>query len=260
LLLCTAGALTGAEKNCCPAPAAGPPAACCSAKETPQYAACCPAEPEKPQPCCSPSATAAKPCACPGGAGKPIPAAETAPCCPTDGEAGHAGLPAGDFSRDSLYQLEVTFTDDTGRTFALGELRGRPVALSMFFASCGYACPLTVTDLLAIQAQLSTELRAKTAIVLVSFDTVRDTTGALAEYRAQRQLDGQWILLRGSADAVRELAALLGVKYKQEADGQFAHSNLVTILNAEGEIIHQRLGLKGGLVEAAAALAAEQSK
>jgi protein SCO1/2 len=92
--------------------------------------------------------------------------------------------------------------------------------------------------------------------VLVSFDTARDTTEVLAHYRAQRQLDANWIILRGSDDAVRELAALVGVKYKQEADGSFAHSNLVTILNAQGEIVHQRQGLKSGLEEAAAALTA----
>ena len=91
--------------------------------------------------------------------------------------------------------------------------------------------------------------------VLVSFDTVRDTTEVLAKYRAQRALDGQWIVLRGDDDAVRELAALLGVKYKQEADGMFSHSNVITLLNREGEIVHQRQGLKGGLDEAAAALA-----
>ena len=46
------------------------------------------------------------------------------------------------------------------------------------------------------------------------------------------------------------------MKYKQESDGAFSHSNLFTVLNAEGEIVHQRLGLNGGLDEAAAAVAA----
>ena len=159
------------------------------------------------------------------------------------------------FTRSSLYQSDGTFTDDSGKSFALSSLRGRPVVLNMFFASCGYACPLTVTDLLSIQGRLSAEQRSKTIFVLVSFDVTRDTTAALAQYRAQRGLDAQWILLRGDNDSVRELAALLGVKYKQEADGSFAHSNLVTILNSEGEIVHQRTGLQGGLAEATAALA-----
>ena len=176
------------------------------------------------------------------------PAAKPDACCPP--------IAAAAFTRNSLYQLGVTFTDDTGKSVALGALRGRPVVLNMFFASCGYACPLTVTDLLAIQDRLPAELRAEAVFVLVSFDVARDTTEVLAKYRSQRGLDGQWVLLRGDDDSVRELAALLGVKYKQEADGMFAHSNLVTILNREGEIVHQRQGLKGGLDEAVTALVA----
>lgn len=159
------------------------------------------------------------------------------------------------FSKDSIYQLDATFTDDSGRLFSLGELRGRPVLLNMFFSSCGYACPLLVTDMLAIQGRLPAALRAKAVFVLVSFDVARDTPAALAEFRTQRGLDGQWRLLHGDDAAVRELAALLGVKYKQEADGAFSHSNILTILNLQGAITHQRVGLKGGLDEAAAALA-----
>jgi protein SCO1/2 len=167
-----------------------------------------------------------------------------------------APLAAAAFTKDSLYQIETSFTDDAGRMFRLGELRGRPVVLTMFFASCGYACPLLVTDMQAIRAQLPADVRDRAVFVLVSFDVARDTPAALARYRAERGLDDGWILLHGDADAVRELAALLGVKYQQEADGMFSHSNLVTILNPEGEIVHQRSGLRGGLDAAARALAA----
>ncbi len=157
-------------------------------------------------------------------------------------------------SPNSLYQADATFTTDTGAPFKLGSLRGRPVVLAMFFASCGYACPLTVTDMQALREKLPAAIRDRAAFVLVSFDVSRDTPAVLAQYRAQRSLDAQWTLLHGTDDSVRELAALLGVKFKQEADGAFSHSNLITILNPQGEIIHQRLGLKGGLDEAAAAL------
>ena len=159
------------------------------------------------------------------------------------------------FSSESIYQLDGQFVTDSGQPFPLGELRGRPVVLNMFFASCGYACPLQVTDMLAIQGRLPAELRGKAVFLLVSFDIARDTPAALAKYRASRSLDSQWVLLHGDDSAVRELAALVGVKYKQESDGMFAHSNLITVLNAEGEVVHQRAGLKGGLDEAAAALA-----
>lgn len=164
-------------------------------------------------------------------------------------------LAAAPFSKNSIYQAEAAFTTDTGRAFTLGELRGRPVVIDMFFASCGYACPLLVTDMQAIRAKLPPGVRDRAVYVLVSFDVARDTPAALAQYRAQRGLDDQWILLHGNDDSVRELAALLGVKYKQDADGSFSHSNLITILNIQGETVHQRVGLQGGLNEAAAALA-----
>jgi protein SCO1/2 len=166
-----------------------------------------------------------------------------------------APVAAGAYSKESLYQLDATFTDTAGRPVALGELRGRPVVLTMFFASCGYACPLLVGDMQAIRDRLPPAEADRVAFVLVSFDPARDTPEALAHYRAERHLPADWRLLHAEPDAVRELAALLGVKYKQDADGMFSHSNLITVLNAEGEIVHQRAGLRGGLDEVVAVLA-----
>ena len=191
--------------------------------------------------------------------GAGTPAAPADDCCkekPAAKPACCAAMEAAPFSKTSIYQSDVSFTDDSGKKFALGSLRGRPVVIDLFFASCGYACPLTVTDMLAIQERLPAASRSQAVFVLVSFDTARDTTGVLAKYRTQRGLDGQWIILRGDDDPVRELAALLGVKYKREADGAFSHSNLLTVLNREGEVVHQRAGLKGGLDEVVAALTA----
>ncbi len=163
---------------------------------------------------------------------------------------------AGPISARSIYQLDATFRDDADRPVALAALRGRPVVLAMFFASCGYACPRLVTDMQALRGRLPAELRDKVAFVLVSFDTERDTPAALADYRRQRALDGAWTLLHGGKDAVSELAALLGVKFRREPSGSFAHSNLITILNPEGEIVHRREGLEGGLEAAAQAVIA----
>ncbi len=198
---------------------------------------------------------------------QPEPPPAPAACCPADKPADAATtagngreLPPTDFTRESLYQLDAAYTTDGDTRFTLAQLRGRPVILAMFFASCNFACPLLVADITRIQAALPAPLRDEVAIVLVSFDTVRDTPAALKKYRDERLLGAQWTLLHGDDDAVAELAALLGVKYKQEADGQFAHSNLITILNAEGEIVHQRAGLQGGLVDAAAALVLSAEK
>ena len=97
-------------------------------------------------------------------------------------------------------------------------------------------------------------MRAQAQFVLVSFDTARDTPAALKSYRERMSLDAGWTLLRGETDAVQELAMLLGVKFKQDARSQFSHSNLISILNARGEVAHQHVGLQGEVSEAAKAV------
>jgi protein SCO1/2 len=48
---------------------------------------------------------------------------------------------------------------------------------------------------------------------------------------------------------VLELAALLNVKFKKDAQGQFLHSNVLTLLNAKGEIVSQQVGLNSDHAE-----------
>lgn len=154
----------------------------------------------------------------------------------------------------SLYQLDGTFTNDAGQTVSLASLRGRPVVIAMFFSNCEYACPILVSDMQRLRGQLPENVRERAQFVLVSFDTARDTPAALKAYRERDHLDGSWTLLHGDDAAVQELAMVLGVKYKQDAKGQFSHSNLITVLNDNGEIAFQRAGLAGDVSEAAKAV------
>ena len=120
----------------------------------------------------------------------------------------------------------------------------------MFFANCRYACPIIVNDLKRIESALAKDARIRVGFTLASFDTEHDTPAQLATFRKLRQLpESNWTLLHGAADDVLELAALLGVKYKRDADGQFSHSNVITVLNAKGEIVHQQFGLNQDIKE-----------
>jgi protein SCO1/2 len=160
------------------------------------------------------------------------------PCC-------RPALPAGQPTDKSLYLLDSKWTSDVGREIKLGALRGRPQIVSLFFTNCEYACPILVSELKAIEQKLPPEVLAKVDFLLVSLDPKRDSIAELAAFREKRGLARErWTLLRGGADDVRELAALLGVNYAEDARGQFAHTNLITLLNAEGEIVFQHAGLK----------------
>ena len=154
------------------------------------------------------------------------------------------------FTDKSLYQLDSVWTTDENRQMRLSEMSGRPQVVAMFFANCQFACPIIVNDMKRIDAALPPALRARVGFGLVSFDVKRDTPAAMADYRHTRNLPAKrWALLRGKPDDVRELAALLGIKYKEDARGQFAHSNVITVLNAQGEIVHQQIGLSPDIQE-----------
>jgi protein SCO1/2 len=119
----------------------------------------------------------------------------------------------------------------------------------MFFSNCEYSCPMLVNDMKRLRDELSPEARAKSRFVLVTFDTDRDTPAALQRYRKRMQLDAGWTLLHGDANAVQELAMVLGIKYRASGDGQFSHSNLITVLDKKGEIAGQRVGMTGDVGE-----------
>ncbi len=180
----------------------------------------------------------------------PAPAALVlkAPCCAEE-------KPAAPLTDKSLYQLNSAWTNDAGSSVALTTLRGRPVLIAMFFASCEYACPVLVNDLKRLEAALPDDVRGNVQMVLVTFDTKRDTPPALRAFRERMALGAQWTLLTSTPSSVQELAMLLGVKFKQDNRGQFAHSNLITVLNPEGEIAHQHAGLQGDVSAAAKVVA-----
>lgn len=187
-------------------------------------------------------------------------AAESRPSCcasagaPAPAVSSTAPAPA-PLSTRSVYQIEARWTNDAGERVSLEQLRGQPVVLAMFFASCEYACPILVHDLQRLRAALPPDVRANARFVLVSFDAARDTPAALRAYRERAQLDSDWTLLHGEEADVQELAMVLGMKYKQDARGQFSHTNLITVLNPAGEIAHQRTGLQGEVDTAARAVA-----
>jgi len=166
---------------------------------------------------------------------------EKAPCCSADSPAaaGLANLPD-----TSLYLLDSEWTDQTGTPRRLEDFRGEVVVSAMIFTNCEYACPRIIADLQRIESGIPEERRDEVRFLLVSMDSARDTPEVLAAHAKKRGLDTtRWTLLHGDEHAVRGFAATLGVRYKRDENGNFAHSNLITVLHQDGRIAHQLEGL-----------------
>jgi len=154
--------------------------------------------------------------------------------CALAGLIAHAAS-AADLPPDSIYRLEASFTDQSGREFQLSDKRGRPVLVAMFYTSCRYVCPLIVDAAKSIERTLTSAERRDLQILLVSLDAERDDVDALKSIAEKRGLDpANWTLARTDEANVRKLSALLGVRYRHLADGEFNHTSVLYLLDAEG--------------------------
>lgn len=157
-----------------------------------------------------------------------------------DGVRAEAGAPA-DFS---IYELPAAWRDQAGQTRELRSLAGRVQVVAMGYTHCAHTCPLIIAEFKRIEASLTPEERAKTGFVFVSIDPERDTPERMAEFARISRLDpARWTLLSGGEGDVREMAALLGMRYRHEAGDEFSHSNAYLVLDGEGRIVFRRDGL-----------------
>jgi len=148
------------------------------------------------------------------------------------------------YSDNSIYQLESEWENQMGKEIKLSSFKGKKVVLTMFFSRCTYACPLIINDMKIIDSKLSKNEKNDVKYILFSIDPENDTPEALRNFGSAQNLDAdRWTVLTSQAENIRELAALLGFKYVKEKDGSFSHSNLIFVLNEDGEITFQHEGL-----------------
>ena len=144
----------------------------------------------------------------------------------------------------SIYDLDLRLIDQDGRSLVLADLRGRVLVAAMVYSSCKSVCPRVTEDMKGIERQLGGADRNRVRFVLFSLDPGRDTPAALSRFAKEHDLDpSRWRLFAASEDGVRDLAAVLGVKYKPDEGGQIAHSAMIFVIDREGMVRHRQVGL-----------------
>jgi protein SCO1 len=140
--------------------------------------------------------------------------------------------------RNSVYQLDVAVTDQDGRTTRWGDTASPssgPRMVSMFYTRCDYVCPMLFEAIRNIELQLPPAQRQRLQVGLITLDPARDDTAALKKTADQRGGDSaRWRLYRTQPKDVRKLAGVLGVQFRQLKNGEFNHSTLIILLDAQG--------------------------
>ena len=144
----------------------------------------------------------------------------------------------------SVLQLTSPWKNQDDKAVKLSELRGQPRLVVMLFTQCKTACPLIIEDLKTIYQALETLHPKKFSVSIFSLDSFRETPQSLKEFAQKQKLPKNWSLYTSDADAVSELAAALGLRYKRLPNGDYIHSNMIYFLNAAGEVKATKEGIK----------------
>lgn len=146
-------------------------------------------------------------------------------------------------SDESIYNLKSELLDQDGKKTSLESLRGHPVVISMAYTSCAYACPLIISQMQQLEKGLEAKGKTEARFVLVSFDPKNDTPEVIKKYIQKRKLSSRWTFYTAATDkAPREIANLLGIKYKKIDGLDYDHSFVISVLSPEGVIQGQQVG------------------
>ncbi|MGC1204308.1 MAG: SCO family protein [Flavobacteriaceae bacterium] len=149
-----------------------------------------------------------------------------------------------EISEESIFNLTTKWNTEEGETIQLEDLRGKTLVMVMIYTTCKAACPRLVADMRNIEDQIPKENLEYLRFVLISIDPETDTPQRLKSFAKENMMDGeQWTFLQGTESGVREFANVLAVKYKQISPMDFSHSNIISVFNSGGELIHQQEGL-----------------
>ena len=140
---------------------------------------------------------------------------------------------------------DYTLRDTVGQPFAISELRGKPLVVSMIYTSCHHICP-TITRNLRSKIEVAQEALGEDSfnVVTVGFDWRVDTPDRMREFESRLGVDDvtNWHFLATEAGVVDELSNNLGFLFYPSAKG-FDHLAQATVIDAEGTIYRQVYGV-----------------
>jgi protein SCO1/2 len=136
-----------------------------------------------------------------------------------------------------------TLTSQDGKPVALADLRGKVLAVTFIYTGCPDICPLVTQKMVEVQNALGAAFGAKIAFVSITLDPERDTPAVLKDYAQSwgAKPDG-WMFLTGSPAAIRDVTRRYGVFFAKKEDGSVDHTQLTTLVDADGQMRVQYIG------------------
>ena len=145
---------------------------------------------------------------------------------------------------------DFTLTAQDGERFSLGELRGKTVAITVIYTFCPDTCPLLTDKMARVQDELGADFGQKIAFVSITVDPERDTPQVLKQYAENYGANREgWYFLTGDAAAIHDVERRYGVFAAKAADGNVDHTLLTSLIDSQGILRVQYLGVRFDPVE-----------
>jgi protein SCO1/2 len=136
-------------------------------------------------------------------------------------------------------------TSQDGAQVALADFRGKVVAVTFIYTLCTETCPVLTPMMSFVQDQLGRDFGKKIVFVSITIDPERDTPEVLKEYAQAFGADlAGWSFLTGPAAAIRDVTRGYGVFAAKNASGEVDHSFLTSIIDPQGILRVQYVGVR----------------
>jgi protein SCO1/2 len=139
---------------------------------------------------------------------------------------------------------DFALTRQDGARVGLADLRGKVVVVTFIYATCADTCPLLTAKLVGIQRRLGAD-GTRVRFVAITVDPVKDTPEALRRYAEGHGAKAPgWLFLTGTEEEIGEVARRYAIYVKKRPAGDVDHTFLTSLIDGEGVLRVQYLGVR----------------
>jgi protein SCO1/2 len=171
---------------------------------------------------------------------------------PAHTSAHEASAHAGDSERLPMMGAAPDFTliSQDHKRVSLHDFHGKVVAIAFIYTYCTDVCPMLTAHMASVQEKLGSTFGSKIDFVSITVDPERDTPDVLKEYAQNFGADLKgWSFLTGDPAVVHEVGRKYGVIAKKAANGEVDHTLLTSLVDPNGILRVQYLGVRFDLEE-----------
>ena len=145
---------------------------------------------------------------------------------------------------------DFTLVSQDNVRVSLHDFRGKVVAVSFIYTYCTDVCPMLTANMASVQEKLGPAFGPEIAFVSITVDPERDTPEVLKEYAQNFGADLKaWSFLTGDPAVVHEVGRKYGIIARKAANGDVDHTLLTSLVDPNGILRVQYLGVRFDLEE-----------